>query len=92
MWKAGQRLPGVSGFSAKTLAAHLALACTLGLVHLLLLGSTGFSVARPANVSTYAVWTELLNINRYGLEILIYGFIAGIIVVVQLQLRAQRDA
>lgn len=92
MWKAGDRLLGASGLSAKTLVTHIGLACALGPIHLLLLGSVGFSVATPRGVSAYAVWTGLLNINRYGMEILVYGFVAGIIVVVQLQLRAQRDA
>lgn len=92
MWKAGDRLLRASGLSAKTFAAHIGLACALGLIHLLLLGSVGFSVARPRGVSAYAIWVQQLHINRYGMEILVYGFVAGIIVVVQLQLRAQRDA
>jgi LytS/YehU family sensor histidine kinase len=34
----------------------------------------------------------LFNVNRYGIEILIYGFVFGIVSVLQNQVRAQRDA
>ena len=34
----------------------------------------------------------MLNINRFGIELLIYGFIFGITGIAQFQIRAQRDA
>ena len=34
----------------------------------------------------------MLNINRFGIEILIYGFVFGLIGIIQSQIRAQRDA
>ena len=39
-----------------------------------------------------AIWTSLLNINRFGMEVLLYGFVLGITGIIQFQIRAQRDA
>jgi LytS/YehU family sensor histidine kinase len=39
-----------------------------------------------------SVWQSLLNVNRFGIEILIYGFVFGIAGIVRYQLRAQSDA
>jgi LytS/YehU family sensor histidine kinase len=38
------------------------------------------------------MWGYLFNINRFGIEFLIYGFIIGITGVLQYQLRAQRES
>jgi LytS/YehU family sensor histidine kinase len=38
------------------------------------------------------VWTSLLNINRFGMEILLYGFVFGIVGIIQFQMRAQHEA
>jgi LytS/YehU family sensor histidine kinase len=62
-------------------------------VHLLLLGSLGFTVAGwRAHGSALATLTSLLNVNRFGMEILLYGFIFGIAGIVRYQVQAQRDA
>jgi hypothetical protein len=96
LWRLGRRVPLVSSFSAKTISLHLLLASFLGIAHLLLLGSLGFTdqAWRVSTGSTTAlsVWTSMLNINRFGMEILLYGFVFGIAGVVQFQIRAQRDA
>jgi len=93
MWKLSQRSPAALGFSAKTLAVSLLLGCALGVMHLLLLGSLGFTVAGwEKHASALAIWTGMLNINRFGIELLIYGFVFGITGIAQFQIRAQRDA
>ena len=96
LWRLGRRVPLVSSFSAKTIAVHLLLASLLGVAHLLLLGGLGFfdPAWRVSTGSTTAlsVWTSMLNINRFGTEILLYGFVFGIAGIVQFQIRAQRDA
>jgi LytS/YehU family sensor histidine kinase len=38
------------------------------------------------------MWGVLFNLNRFGIEILLYGFIIGITGIVQYKLRSQRDA
>jgi len=59
----------------------------------LILGSTGFvNTDWRTHATAYQVWTNLMSINRFGIEILIYGFVLGIIGIVQFQMRAQRDA
>ena len=34
----------------------------------------------------------MLNLNRFGMEVLLYGFLFGMIGTIQFQIRAQRDA
>ncbi len=93
LWSVGFRRPGIVGFTPSALAIHLVIGCTLGVAHLLLLGSLGFMGADwRIHASPYQVWTSLLNINRFGIEILIYGFVLGMIGIMQFQMRAQRDA
>jgi LytS/YehU family sensor histidine kinase len=65
----------------------------LGVAHLLALGSLGFTdVGWQVHATAPAVWTSLFNINRLGIEVLIYGFVFGIVGIIQSQIRAQRDA
>jgi Histidine kinase len=40
----------------------------------------------------HEMWAVLFNINRFGIELLIYGFIIGITGIVQYKQRAQQDA
>lgn len=85
--------PGILTFSPVSIAIHLAVACLLGVVHLLLLGSLGFAVANwRLHTTAWKIWMELMVINRFGIEILIYGFVLGIIGIIHFQMRAQRDA
>src|SRR5271163_3349111 len=44
LWKIGERVPLMSSLTPVTTATHVVAASALGVVHLLLLGSTGFSV------------------------------------------------
>jgi sensor histidine kinase YesM len=93
IWKLGQRVPLASSFSLKTVSIHVLAGLALGVAHLLLLGSLGFTVAGwQAHATALAVWTSLLNINRLGIEFLLYGFVLGITAIIQFQIRAQRDA
>ena len=93
LWTLGLRAPSVSTFSGKVLAIHLPVALVLGIVHLVLLWSLGFTpLGWQGDQTPQSVWRYLFNVNRYGIEILIYGFIFGIIGVIQYQVRAQREA
>ncbi len=93
LWMLGLRVPSILRFSPAAITLNIVLGCVLGLIHLLLLGGVGFSAPEwHAQASTYAVWTGLLTINRFGMEFLTYGFIFGIIGIFQFQIRAQRDA
>jgi sensor histidine kinase YesM len=93
LWTFGFSRPAILGFSPVALGADLFLGCSLGVAHLLLLGSLGFmSVDWRLHSSAMSVWLSMLNINRFGLEILIYGFVLGMVGIVHFQMRAQRDA
>jgi len=92
-WKLGQNVPLASSFSTKATSIHILTGSTLGVVHLLLLGSLDFTVAGwQAHRTALSIWTSLFNINRFGMEVLIYGFVFGIAGIVQFQIRTQRDA
>jgi sensor histidine kinase YesM len=92
-WRIGRRIPIMSSFSPKAVAAHVFLGSALGVLHLLLLGSLGFTVAGwQAHTTALSIWTSLLDINRFGIEILLYGFVFGISGITQFQMRAQNDA
>jgi hypothetical protein len=93
LWKLGPNWPSILRFSPATIAIHVLMGCALGVAHLFLLGSLGFTVPGwEAHATASAVWTSLLTINRFGIEILVYGFVFGIIGIIQFQVRAQRDA
>lgn len=93
LWTLGFSRPSILGFAPVALVADLFLGCALGVVHLLALGSLGFTNQQwRQHATAYAIWTSLLNINRFGMEILIYGFVLGVIGILHFQMRAQRDA
>jgi sensor histidine kinase YesM len=93
LWKIGERVPLMSSLTPMTAATHVLAATALGVVHLLLIGSVGFSVAGwQAKASAFSVWTSQFGINRFGMELLMYGFVFGLTAVIQLQIRAQSEA
>jgi hypothetical protein len=93
IWKLGPKSSLVLSSSPQAFAVNLLLACALGFAHLLLLGSLGFTSTDWAkHSSALAVWASLLQINRFGIELLIYGFVVGITGIAFFQIRAQRDA
>ena len=90
LWAFGQSR--FSSFSPRV-ATHALIAPLLAFVHLLLLGSLGFMVPQwQAHGTALSVWLHHLEINRFGLELLIYLCVVGVIGLVQFQIRAQRDA
>lgn len=89
LWAFGQSR--FSSFSPRV-ATHALIAPLLAIVHLLLLGSLGFTVQQwQAHGTALSVWLHHLDINRFGLELLIYLCVVGVIGLVQFQIRAQRD-
>jgi hypothetical protein len=93
LWSAGFRKPIILGYTPAAIATQIAAGSLLGVVHLLLLGGLGFIDASwRAHSTAYAAWTSFLNINRFGIEILVYGFVLGTIGVIHFQMRAQKDA
>lgn len=92
-WRFGARASFLTILSFGTVGAHVAIASLLAVSHLLLLGSLGFTDPHWAeHRSAWKVATALFAINRFGLEILIYGFVLGLTGVVRTQIVAQREA
>lgn len=93
MWKLGPRAQWSMSLAPLALGAHLLIGCLLGVAHLVLLGSLEFTGANwRAHFTVIGALTSMLQINRFGLEVLIYGFVFAIAGIAQLQLRAQREA
>jgi hypothetical protein len=84
-------LPLVSNLSAKGVLTHLAIGSALALSHLYFLWVIGFPLGWGRE-GPEVMWGYLFNMNRFGIEFLIYGFIIGITGVLQYQLRAQRES
>jgi hypothetical protein len=93
MWWLGNRAPSALNFSWKTIPPHLLAAVALGAAHLLLL--TTPAAGWPLHDTTLTLQQKrvyLLNINRFGMEILLYGFVFGIAGIVRYRIQAQREA
>jgi hypothetical protein len=92
-WLAGPRLSSPLNRSLPSLAIHALFACAAAVVHLMLLGSLSLVIPEwKTDAPAIKVLTGMLSTNRFGSEILIYGFTFGIIGVMQAQIRAQHDA
>ncbi len=75
LWKLSPKHPSILRFSRGTILVHLAASCALGVLHLALMGGLGFTVTGwRAHYTAAAILRSQLHINRFGLEILIYGF------------------
>ena len=63
-----------------SISIHLLAGTALGIVHLLLIGKPGVQPMQDgaAREPALSVWTSLLNINRLGMELLLYGFLLGL--------------
>jgi hypothetical protein len=90
LWSVGRRLPSVWNLSSRAILFHSFSATALGLAHILLLRSLGLAFLVPEFPPE--LWRHMLSLNRFGMELLIYGFILGIGGFLQSQLRAQREA
>lgn len=93
IWKFGRRSPLVTRFSSKIVAIHVLLGALLGVVHLLLLGSVSLVALHwQTHKIAPGLLTSLLDLNRFGLELLIYGFVLGVTGIVRSRIQAQNQA
>ena len=92
LWKLAPRYSPLVRFSPAAIAIHLVTASVLGVAHLLLLWSLGFPFGWHPGMTAQTMWQALMNPNRFGMEILLYGFTFGIIGIIQFQIRAQQEA
>lgn len=93
MWSVGKRNPATLRFTAKTLGLHFLIGSILSITHLVLLSCCDFSdPAWHRNQSVTSILTEHLDANRIGFDLLIYGFLVGVVAVVRLQFLSQKEA
>jgi signal transduction histidine kinase len=93
LWQLGPKMPSLLRLSPLRIALHLMAGCIVAAAHLVMLGSLSLFIPEwRVNAPVLAVLTGLLHVNRFGMEILIYGFIFGLTGIVQFQVKAQRDA
>lgn len=93
LWIAGKEFPSMTPFSPRLAITHLSIAPLSAYVHLVLLWSLGYTVAPGQRARALeADWRRLFELNRFGTEILIYGFIVGVIGAIQYHIRSERDA
>lgn len=93
LWKAAPRQSALMRLSLSGMGAQLALALVLATVHLILLSSLNLVIPEWRKpVPTLTALTGMLQLNRIGLDILIYGFIFGLVGTIQSQIRAQRES
>lgn len=93
MWWAAQRWPSILTFSPQAILLHVALGCLLATSHLSLLQQTLLFADRHwQDWGTAYATLNYVNISRFGLDLLLYGFVFGISGLLHLQSRAQREA
>lgn len=92
LWKAGERKPFLSEFSSQSVLLHTVAAASLGRTHLFALWGLGYTgIGWYSNLPKWAAFHALVNLNRFGIELLVYGFVFGIVGVVQHQVQAQSE-
>jgi len=93
LWLTSLRVGPASSRIPSRAAIQVVIASTLGFAHLILLGSLGLFVPEwhTANPPLRILMSNV-NLNRFGMELLIYGFIFGLIGIIQAQFRAHDDA
>lgn len=92
-WIAGKKKESFSPFSPPRIALiHLITGPVMAYLHLVTLWSLVLILPAAKRVLLlHSEWLRLVNLNRFGIELLTYGFIVGIIGALQYHIRAQRD-
>jgi hypothetical protein len=92
-WIIGKKRQSFSPFSPRMAATHLIVGPALAYLHLVALWGLIFILPAASRVHlVHSEWLRLVNLNRFGIELLTYGFIVGVMGALQFHLRAQRDA
>ena len=92
VWHVGKRWPASLRMNALTLLLQTVVAAILGVGHLLEMAVADDIFTLNAWIRQGLTWSHYLDWNRWGLEMLIYGFTFGVAALVRLQLQAQQNA
>ena len=92
-WITGLKSASALDRSLPGIALQILFACAAAIAHLVLLGSLSLVIPEwKTNAPTIRVLSGMLTLNRFGFEILIYGFTFGLIGIIQAKMRAQEYA
>lgn len=91
LWSLAERWPTILKPSALTIGGHLGVSCVLAAAHLSLLQHTIWfaSLNWPIWGRRYLTW-GVMDIERFGVEIVIYGFIYGICAFLHSRMQTQQ--
>lgn len=93
LWRLRRWMPSALRFTPSVLAAHLLAATVLGLLHLLCLGLIHALIPGwPVRGDVQHIWTLYFDLNRFGIELLVYGFAFGLSALLLTQSQRQWDA
>ena len=92
LWTIGEHRPAVSAWTARAMGMHVLAGSVLAALHLMLLGSLNIVPEWRVQGTGLSRLFPAFSINRFGLELLIYGFVFGITGIIQFQIRARRAA
>ncbi|MEZ2346481.1 sensor histidine kinase [Terriglobus sp. RCC_193] len=92
IWHIGKRWPASLRMNTVSLLLHTVAATILGVGHLLWMAAADDLFSHAVWIQKRLTWHHYLDLNRWGLEMLVYGFIFGVAAVTRLQLQAQQNA
>ena len=93
LWRLKRWMPSALRFTSKTISFHLLAAVILGCLHLLFIGAVQAAIPGwPASREGHNVWTMYFDLNRFGIELLVYFFAFGLSGLLLTQSQRQRDA
>jgi LytS/YehU family sensor histidine kinase len=93
LWRLRRWMPSGLRFTPAILAAHLVAAIVVGLAHLLCLGLIHALIPGwPVYGKVEHVWRMYFDLNRFGIELLVYCCAFSLSALIQTQAQKQRDA
>jgi Histidine kinase len=93
IWRLRLWLPSALRFTPKTITLHALAAGAIGLLHLLFIGVVqSLTPEWPVNGPSQHLWLAYFDRNRFGIEILVYGFAFGVSGFLATQAQRQQDA
>ncbi|ADV82402.1 sensor histidine kinase [Terriglobus saanensis] len=93
LWRLRLWAPSALRFTPTTVFLHLLAAVALGLLHLLVIGIVHSLIPGwPVHGNVQHLWLLYFDLNRFGIELLVYGFALGVTGLLFSQSQRQRDA
>lgn len=93
LWRLRLWMPSALRFTPKTVSFHLLAATALGLLHLFVIGIVHSLIPGwPVHGNVRHIWALYFDLNRFGIELLVYGFAFGVSALLFTQSQRQRDA